>query len=192
MPKIILIFLLIFPLGLLAQPDAADTIIWSGTRLAWDNFKGNCDTVVYNRQYSATTFWRVRYQYKPFMWKGEVSFTVYAWFAADKSWVRPNNLNNNDLLLHEQGHFDLAELLARQFRQQLSETTFSRAGYADSVKLIFGKLLADATATQTQYDAETNHGMNRKQQKKWQGIIAAELKKLEALIDKNVTVRLVK
>ena len=191
MIKFILSGFLIFPLWLPAQ-TGADTIVWSDKHLVWDNFKGNYDTAVYNRQYGAITSWKVRYQYRPLILQNRLDFTIYAWFDANKSWTRPKNRNNKTLLLHEQGHFDLAELLSRQFRQQLSETTFSRAGYTDSIKLIFGKLLTIAYATQHKYDAETIHGMNSRRQTYWQTFIASELKKLEAFKDKNITARLVR
>ncbi len=186
MIKFILFISLIFPVCLQAQP-ATDTIVWSEQQLAWYNFKGDYDTAVYNRQYGATTFWRVRYSYRPAILQNKITFSVYAWFDARNSWVRPSDINNKSLLLHEQGHFDLAEILARQYRQQLSETTFSRAGYTDSIKIIFAKLLSGAYATQEKYDAETSHGMNSKRQAYWQTFITSELKKLEGFTDKNVT-----
>jgi len=185
MIKYTLFLVFIFPLCLQAQ-TATDTIVWSEQQLAWDIFKGDYDTAVYNRQYDATTFWRIRYTYRPAILQNKIIFTVYAWFDVRNSWVRQSHLNDKSLLLHEQGHFDMAELLARQFRQQLSETTFSRAGYADSIKLLFNNLLSGAYIAQEKYDTETSHGMNRKRQAYWQSWIASELKKLEGFADKNV------
>lgn len=188
MRKLLLLLLLIIPVLLIAQ--AADTILWPGNRLAWENFKGNYDTVVYNRRFLAITSWKVRYQYRPLLLQNRLEFMIDTWFDANKSWVRPKSRNSKTLLLHEQGHFDLAELLARQFRQQLSGTTFNQTDYTDSIHQIFSKLLAAAYATQEKYDAETSHGMNTKRQASWQYFIAAELKKLEGFRNKNVMSRL--
>ena len=190
MIKIILFCLLIFPCRLLAQAGATDTILWSAKKLVWNNYKGNYDTAVYNRQYLAVTSWRVVYQYRPLLQQHKLEFIIYAWFDANKSWMQPKLENNRSLLLHEQGHFDLAEILTRQFRQRISEATFSRTNYADSIHQIFNKLLAAAYATQEKYDAETAHGTNSRRQAYWQTFIASELKKREAFTDKNVQSRL--
>jgi hypothetical protein len=191
MIKILLVTLFIFPLYLGAQTQSVDTILWSSSRLAWSNYKGKYDTAIYKREYLAITAWKIVYQYRPLVLENKLEFIIYAWFDANKSWVRKKANASQALLLHEQGHFDLAELLARQFRQQLLATIFIRTNYADSIKQIFSRLLTTAYATQEKYDAETVHGTNSRRQAYWQVFIASELKRLEGFQNKNIKARLV-
>ena len=184
MRKLLLPLLVFLPVLIAAQN--ADTIIWSGNQLAWDDFKGNYDTAVYNRKHLAITSWKVRYQYRPLLRQNKLDFIIYAWFDANKSWVRPKSRNSKSLLLHEQGHFDLAEILTRQFKQRLSQTNFSRTNYVDSIKQIFSKLLIAAYATQEKYDTETSYGMNNRRQAYWQNFITTELNKLDKFSKKNI------
>lgn len=189
MIKLLLFVGLIFPCLLSAQP-LSDTILWSGKPLTWSNFKGNYDTAVYNRQHLATTLWKLKYEYMPVLSKQQVVFVIDAWFDAARSWVRPKSRRERSLLLHEQGHFDLAELLARQFRKQLSETNFNTANYSNVINNIFNTLLTKAYTQQLTYDKETNYGTNDDRQQYWQNFIASELKRLASYGNKNLVVTL--
>ena len=114
-------------------------------------------------------------------------FIVLVWFDARKSWVNKNGRDSKSLLLHEQVHFDLAELLARQLRKQFSETVFNIGSFRDTINHIVNLLLKKNYAQQWQYDKVTDYGTKNRQQQYWQLSIKAELQKLNAYQGKNFT-----
>lgn len=107
-----------------------------------------------------------------------VSYTteVHAHFYPEKSWFK-QELANNHVLVHEQLHFDITELHARKFRQQINELKIS-----NTIKNDLRNLHKDTNKAlekmQNKYDAETNFSRNIEFQYKWQLYIDEELKKL--------------
>lgn len=165
----------------------SDTLLWSNQRLQWSNFKGRYDTATYNKNHFATTLWKLTYFHRRNSKTRQVEVIAYAWFDGRRSWVRPTQRTNTALLLHEQGHFDLAEILVRKFKKQIAQTTFSNtAAYADSLQTIFSELLAETNEQQERYDAETDYGERPIPQRRWQNYIATTLAELAAYADKNV------
>lgn len=113
-----------------------------------------------------------------------LEYAVYALFQPRASWTRPQVLLDTPLgareLAHEQGHFDLTEIAARQFRAEL-RTLRARC---DSAVKMFSSMAeaADArlVARQTQYDTETVHSTNVAEQARWLAMIRAELDSIPA------------
>lgn len=178
MRNLFLIACIAFPFLLKAQASA-DTLIWSSKKLMWNNFKANADTATINKKHHATTLWKLRYQYKPLR-SQTLLIEIEAWFDARKSWIKKAYRNDQNLLQHEQGHFDLAELLARRFRQKLQQQHLTGGNYNTVIANTFKTLLAEAYRQQEQYDKETNFGENMPAQQQWQQRIAAALNQLAA------------
>src|SRR4051812_45166372 len=118
MMKLLLSFCLFFATNLSAKA-ASDTLLWSNQRLQWSNFKGQSDTAQFNQNHFATTLWKLTYFHRRNASTRQVEVIAYAWFDGRRSWVRPSQRTNAALLLHEQGHFDLAEILVRKFKKQI-------------------------------------------------------------------------
>ena len=86
-------------------------------------------------------------------------------------------------LRHEQGHVDLMGLFAREMEVRLSALRGSTAeDLTRQAEALVNESVAQARTyainTPTLdcvYDRETNHGMNRSQQDRWNGIIASNL-----------------
>lgn len=184
-----LIVPIVFPFLLVAQASS-DTIIWGTKQLVWSDFKANPDTAVFNQNHHATTLWKLRYQYKPLKNRTQLIIYVEAWFDARKSWVRKRFKNDQQLLQHEQAHFDLAELLARRFRKKLAEQKFTATNYYTAIDAVFNPLLTAAYQQQTQYDRETNYGEDKAAQQQWQQKIAAALNQLAAYASTNLLLQL--
>lgn len=165
---------------------ASDTLLWRDQRLQWADFKGRYDTATYNRNHFASTLWKLTYFHRRNSKTRQVEVIAYAWFDGRRSWVRPSQKMNAALLQHEQGHFDLAEILVRKFRKQVAQTTFSRSAYADSLQSIFNNLLAETYQQQDGYDTETAYGEKPSQQRRWQEFIATTLAALDAYADKSI------
>lgn len=107
----------------------------------------------------------------------DFSTTVEAHFYPNKSWYIKDK-RNPYILAHEQLHFDITELYARKFRDQISNLKVNQ-----NVKKQMNKLHTSineaVNETQRRYDSQTNHSMNEEKQKEWEAFIEKELKSLE-------------
>jgi len=168
-----IVFLLIYS-GLSAQK-----IYWSEDRkLVWDNFKskrnnlGGSTVVAYTHcgwEYSAIT------SSDP---KVPVKMTIETVFNEEKSWKDDKRINDY-VLLHEQKHFDIAEIHARKLRKEVSEKIKTTADYNKLFKGIYAKISSEYKNFQAVYDRITEHGMNKEKQAEYNALISEELEKLK-------------
>lgn len=107
-----------------------------------------------------------------------VSFTteVYAHFYPEKSWYKPE-LANNHVLGHEQLHYDITELHARKFRQQISKLKISNT-IKNDLRQLHNDINKALAKMQNEYDTETNFSRHVNVQSKWKLYIGDELQKL--------------
>jgi hypothetical protein len=154
------------------NPEANQVIVWSEYRpLTWEDFQGKRSD---DAAGDAGTV--VQIKAKPYMVKDEVKYDVSAVFVVNKSWA---DAQTNELLAHEQLHFDIAELYARKIRKVIA--ALSEVG-EDDVKVYnraIQKLLRESNEVDIQYDLETLHGAMLKRQAEWNKEIKGELKALE-------------
>jgi len=170
MKKIILVALLITSsLNSFSQ----DTIYWSPCYiLKWEDFQGKVDS---SSQFGAVSRPGIKY----YLSANEDSFNVkvISFFIKSMSWSR---LKSSDtLLMHEQVHFDIAELFARKLRKSFSEYKFNYLTVGKYIDKLFLLNKQERTKIDTLYDEETNFSRNRKQQLLWNKKIKAELDKLK-------------
>jgi len=102
------------------------------------------------------------------------------------SWIRMSEFNEN-LLKHEQGHFDLAEIIKRQhqkiFENEFYNKHFPTRGQNDAQRKQFakedsGKMISSEieklnlylNKKRDEYDEETEYGKNISEQKKYDKI----------------------
>jgi hypothetical protein len=155
-------------------------IIWKEDRkLVWDDFKStvsrktNPDVVAYTHcgwEYSVI---------KSSNPKSPVKIEITTIFNEDKSWKDIKMLSDY-ILLHEQKHFDIAELFVRKFRKEVEEKIKTTADYNKNFKAIYNKILNDYKNFQTSYDKVTEHGMNKEKQAEYNVAIAEELDQLKS------------
>ena len=95
-------------------------------------------------------------------------------FTCNLSLVSSDQKNRVDLLEHEQGHFDLCEIYARQLRKKLKKklTVFNLNTYAN---IILKNVYALYLDRQELLEKETNYGFNRLKQIEWTKTISSEL-----------------
>ncbi len=144
-----------------------------GSPLSWRNFRHKKNV---KSNISALTASAIEYSYE--CCGSDMKSSVRAVFIPEDSWVNVKN-KNDYILAHEQLHFDITELYARKFRMLLDNyklgcndvRIFNRL--ADSINDEWRKV-------QMQYDAETNHSLNKSDQIKWDKKIKIELEKLKA------------
>jgi hypothetical protein len=100
-------------------------------------------------------------------------------FFCNHSWVNLKNTQNDILLEHEQLHFDLSEVYARELRKKIIEKNFNIFNLMKESDKLFKECIALNKERQSLYDKETSHGIDTLEQKKWKKNIEMELSKLQ-------------
>jgi len=155
-------------------------IIWQEDRkLVWDDFKSpvnrknNPDVAAYTHcgwEYSVV---------KSTNPKSPVKIEITSIFNVDRSW-KDNKRMNDYILLHEQKHFDIAELFARRFRKEVEERIKTSGDYDKNFKTLYQKISNDYKNFQISYDKITEHGMNKEKQAEYNALIAEEIDHLKS------------
>lgn len=92
----------------------------------------------------------------------------------NKSWVKKGRETEN-LLTHEQGHFDIGLLCLFELIQTFDSTKFVRSDLPTKHRVLFQTTLEKYQALSLRYDAETNHSKNLGVQIKWNHFLNNEL-----------------
>lgn len=165
-----------------------DSLIpWSSNRkLTWNDFKGKPDTITFRGHHAVTAVLIPTENFKAY--DDSVVMDLPCYFAVDKSWMV---VATQSLLMHEQGHFDIAEIIARKMRKELSNY-ISTDGEATTkfFQTIDDKYyIKENNALNKAYDKETDFSKNAEGQKLWNAKIAKMLKELEAYSSPHVIIK---
>lgn len=156
--------------------NAQSVITWSSQhKLNWSDFKGTANTDIY--AYAQTSY---KIEIQPSNVSvdennhvvGYKSLTAVANFYTKHSWVYERDAY---LLLHEQLHFDIAELYARKMRMEFQKLKVKKIANYDSYAAVYNRLWNQCRSMQKQYDKETKHGQLRAENDKWIRNIATQL-----------------
>jgi hypothetical protein len=148
---------------------------WSAARrLTWSDFQGSPPAEgleVAKSAYTLYYVWRCR---------GEVlEFRAIAGFRPRQSWVKAIVLHDTTqrrtILGHEQTHFDLAEVHARNMRRAFEGLAAPCRKTDAELSALARRLAQGEKAEQRRYDAETNHGLLAAQQAAWSAVVARRL-----------------
>ena len=170
-----------------------DIVNWSKEKsLSWSDFKAEANLGAYEDSHSF-----INYHYTWTVTSDNVGpqivffiedIKIFTQFHCVLSWVRPNHANPQ-LLKHEQGHFDLAELIKLQYLRDL-QNTFKGKHYPtrgkndeqrkqfakeDSGKMIVAKiekLEKILLEKRKEYDEETDFGSNQKMQSEYDDVFS--------------------
>lgn len=168
--KIILITFLL-AISFYVASQSSDTIYWSpSNKLVWSDFTGTPD---YKSNQGAISYCGITYSlsYNKFGY----SFNVSCYFNKVKSWV---SYFSNIGLIHEQGHFDIAELFARKLRQAFENYNFNQSTVKEDFKNIYNDIIMRRAKFDNQYDTETNFSLNKIKQLGWNQKILLQLDSL--------------
>jgi hypothetical protein len=158
-----------------------DTIKWSPVRkLTLQDYKGKPDP--------SSKFKAVSYLVRPTDWifrNDSIYVSLSTFFRPSASWfIRDpaSSANEDQLLVHEQGHFDLDEIEIRKARKRFlkNQQTITKYNYKRVVEQYLSDIEYFLEQRHRQYDLETDFSLNRREQKIWNEKIAAELQSLEA------------
>lgn len=152
---------------------------WSpAIRIGWDDFKAR-------RKLSpgfgiASTY--SDFEYATIREKGVEAIRIQVRFYCDKSWKNAW-YTFEDVLAHEQLHFDINELFARKFHQEIVLLKQNKKLTKSKVRDEYKRLQEECNSYQDRYDDDTGHSTNGYQQRLWNKKIGEELRNLEAFAD---------
>lgn len=141
-------------------------------KLSWDDFKGPVTTT--HEESAAATCCAIGFKTLVPAGAAKPEVVVYNTFYVNKSWVRPD-AQIQSILDHEQGHFDLCELYTRVLRDRMAGIDLLKPGVKQQLMQIYADVSREYEERQQAYEEETAHGTIIGEQKRWQGLIAAEL-----------------
>ena len=168
-----------------------DIIQWSPNYcLNWSDFQAESNPAIYEDSHSFIKYgftWIIdsdKLNENVVFLINEINVSVE--FHPLLSWVRESELND-DLLHHEQGHFDLAEMLKREYDKTLKNKFYNKSfptrgqnesqqkqfAKEDSSKMIsteIDKLTEILRKKRNDYDLETEYGHNVLNQSKYDKI----------------------
>jgi hypothetical protein len=156
-----------------AKPEL---LAWSPTRpLTWADFKGRANT---GDPLHALTTANIAAQIgcQDYVFSANVQAT----FTPSESWVKAPHTASAALLHHEQVHFDLTEVHARQLRQKLKTLKFDCEHLQPAFNNVMKVAIANWQREQQRYDVDTNHGLNLVKQKTWDEQVVRRLGELQA------------
>jgi hypothetical protein len=169
--KFILPVLLLSPVLLSLKKDPKDVYIdWSSKRLEWSDYLSEPDP---QSDAAATTTTYLGVEYK--ITKNVFSYKIACRFSKEKSW---GIYKTAYILAHEQGHFDITEIFARQLNQRLGEYQFNKRTFEKDLKKIYEDVMREKEDFQRQYDEETDYSRNKKMQFEW-------LEKIEKILEQT-------
>ncbi|RAK63514.1 hypothetical protein DLM85_21165 [Hymenobacter edaphi] len=182
------LFLHVLPLGAPEAPRPAAAVVrqtpapakelltWSASRpLTWADFKGRPNT---GDPLHALTTANIGAQIgcQDYVFSANVQAT----FTPTESWVKSPHTESAALLHHEQVHFDLTEVHARQLRQKLKTLKFDCEHLQPAFNNVMKVAIANWQREQQRYDVDTNHGLNLIKQKTWDDQVLQRLTALQA------------
>jgi hypothetical protein len=98
-------------------------------------------------------------------------------------WVL-STAKNNDLLKHEQGHFDIIAINAKElYKKLVGLSAASVQALQTSATQLQAKLQRKVTTVDARYDTQTDHSRKKNEQQKWDQQIASEKQKPDGSID---------
>jgi hypothetical protein len=103
------------------------------------------------------------------------SLTVNLSVDRGDSWV-VRSAKADDLLSHEQGHFDITGMMGRDMGAEIMAARASSTGdLQTAVTAIIQRYRTLAKTLNDRYDTETNHGRNREAQARWDARIRSSM-----------------
>lgn len=158
-----------------AHTAVRDSLIeWSASRkLTWNDFRGAPPKNDTASALSSTAI-KIDWGYH----SATLKYHIRCRFDQNLSWARTRN---DYILIHEQGHFDIAEIYARRLNGALKKYHPDPQKIKNDVNGIYQHIMQEYFDRQDQYDRATNFSRDKKQQLVWLNKIGDELESLKEL-----------
>ena len=151
--------------------SAQELVDWQEKRLTWDDFEKR------NLPHSRTGAITSSGIYFSYMENAaRLDIIVKAQMDKSRSWVNTHSMHD-EVLSHEQMHFDISEIHARLLRQYFALNNKKTARH--NPESIYKKYINRLRRMQDDYDRQTNHGNDMYMQMKWEEKIKTMLLDLE-------------
>ena len=155
-----------------------DTLYYDKRRpLIWSDFRG---AGRFGSRWAAQVFTSFGMEVKATVSNRVLNLHVKmkVWLDKTISWVRPE-AKDDYTLAHEQLHFDITELVAKQFEKKVSNLLFTVEDYNSEIQYQYLEYYRQLSRIQQDYDGDTNHGINVSEQQRWIEKVKKELRELE-------------
>jgi len=143
--------------------------------LTWNDFTGKPDK---ESSHDANTYWNIDYSFKGFQYKADTAvftgLTVKLEFNSKQSWIKKDR-QTDALLKHEQGHFNIGILCAKELQQTFTSTVFFKKDVQVKINALFGDIMKKYHEMGLQYDKETDHSKNKDEQRRWDELLQGKL-----------------
>ena len=163
-----------------------EIIVWNkNVKLKWTDYKAFLE-----RDTPVAAASAVGIRYESITQSNErIILNVNAVFVKKKSGVWMEKATD-DGLLHEQGHFDLAEIYARKMRNELQNFQFKYeyGKFKSDIIKVYNAYSDSLSLMHRMYDKDTHYSCLPVKQKEWNQYIKNELKQLEKYSKHFVTV----
>ena len=163
-----------------------ELIQWENNqKLTWKDFKGKPNK---RSPYKAMTFASVSSNLISFS-KNELKIEILCHFIKNKSL---KTIETDELLRHEQLHFDIAELAARKMRERVSKLNLknlSSKNIEQKLNSIFNSSVEEQMEMNQKYDSETNHSIKYIAQSDWEKKIKEKLIETKDYSKTSITIK---
>ncbi|WP_158070029.1 DUF922 domain-containing protein [Cnuella takakiae] len=114
---------------------------------------------------------------------GIADIDIKLYLVSEECWVVTKEMSNY-LLKHEQGHYDILALSARElYKKLLTLSALNTQQLQESVTQLSEKTQERVKKVDERYDQQTNHSRDKAAQQIWDQKIAAEKQKPDGSID---------
>jgi len=169
-----LIFLLIITHCLFTRQES-DTLVWNEKRpLHWNDFRGEPE----KRFAVASTTYDIKKSAAQI--NSHSAFVkIEAIFYCKRSWKKERWISN-EVLMHEQKHFDIVEIYARKFRRMILAKHYgSFKELQMAIDDFYPEIDKALDKYQDEYDDKTDSSMNGAKQREWEEKLMKELHSLD-------------
>jgi len=171
--------------GLLPAQQQVQAFSWLSKKLEWSDFQEDNSTEKYGSSL-ARSYWKLDVSdvdTAAMHRTGYARIRITAYFVPSRSWARRSSIGNASILAHEQLHFDIVELFARQLRKKLAETPLTPSNYNKVVQRLKKTSFSRMQAMQEKYDATHRQRWNQ-----WVTEVANGIAALEAFSTEEVQI----
>ena len=147
-------------------------------KLKWEDFTGDVDK---NSKFQAFTFYDYKYSYRLKPLENNLvlveNFNTELELNPEKSWYLVKNATE-ELLSHEQGHFNIGILATKELRKSIENKKFNKNTFKNEIQDLIRSIDKKYQELGVKYDKETSHSSDRIEQKKWDAYFKKELPEL--------------
>ena len=140
--------------------------------------------------YVAHTSCNVTMKYNVQKYRGDyrLNFNISLLLNHDRSWINRQMITNanmmDEVLRHEQGHYQIAYLMQQEMISELNSARYT-GDYQRQANDIFNRIDDKYKQMNTDYDNDTQHMQNRKQQAAWVNYLNQEVARASNLAMNN-------